>query len=179
MRGTMRGVAATVGALFVLTACAGADTGTPAVDSVNNGYIAQLKAHCTDVVSDDLGEGKLCVDTGFRLDVDRFSFPNWGRSPRADMNVSVQTLVDLFGHSAVCMPGAADECVLRPRTQQKLDEWNVAIGGGRCEGLATLSQRMFLRYETPADYSPTAATVSQLERSNGKLAQSKIGRAHV
>ena len=83
-----------------------------------------------------------------------------------------QTLVDLFGHSAVCMPGAADECVLRPRTQQKLDEWNVAIGGGRCEGLATLSQRMFLRYETPADYSPTAATVSQLERSNGKLAQS-------
>ena len=172
MRGTMRGVAATVIALFVLTACAGADTGTATVDTVDNGYIAQLKAHCTDVVSDDLGEGKLCVDTGFRLDVDRFSFPNWGRSPRADMNVSVQTLVDLFGHSAVCMPGAADECVLRPRTQQKLDEWNVAIGGGRCEGLATLSQRMFLRYETPADYSPTAATVSQLERSNGKLAQS-------
>ena len=171
---TGRSIAATVIALFMFTACtdSGAGTGAATDGLVDGTVVARLRSHCTDVESDDLGEGTLCVDTGFRTDTDQFSFANWGRSPRADMNVTVQTLVDLFGHSAVCMPGPANECILRPRTQQKLDEWNVAIGGGRCEGFAALSQRMFLRYETPTDYSPTAVTASQLERSNGRLAQS-------
>ena len=133
---TGRSIAATVIALFMFTACtdSGAGTGAATDSLVDGTVVARLRSHCTDVVSDDLGEGTLCVDTGFRTDTDQFSFANWGRSPRADMNVTVQTLVDMFGHSAVCMPGPADECILRPRTQQKLDEWNVSIGGGRCEG---------------------------------------------
>lgn len=136
--------------------------------------VARLNSHCTDVVSDDLGEGTLCVDSGFRTDVDQFAFANWGRSRQADMNVTVQTLIDLFGHSSVCMPGPDSECVLRPRTAQKLDEWNVSLGGGRCEGLATLSQRMHLRYETVDEYSATAVTPSQLKKSNTRLAQAIV-----
>jgi len=174
MRSVAARTGAAVAALLVVASCSGAGTTTVAQPGANAALVERLASHCTDVVSDDLGEGTLCVDTGFRTDVDQFSFANWGRSREADMNVTVQTLIDLFGHSAVCMPGPEDECVLRPRTSQRLDEWNVALGGGRCEGLATLSQRMFMRFETVGDYDPTASTASQLRKSDVRLAQSIV-----
>ena len=166
--------AAAVVALVLCASCSGSggDTATQSTDTGE--IVARLASHCTDVVSDDLGEGTLCVDSGFRTDVDQFRFANWGRSPEADMNVTVQTLVDLFGHSAVCMPGPETACVLRPRTMQKLDEWNVALGGGRCEGIAALSQRMHLRYETADQYAAGANTPSQLDRSNKRLTQAIV-----
>ena len=152
--------------LVALQACGGSTT--VADDSVTP---ASLSSHCTDVVADDLGEGTLCADSGFRWGVDQFSFPNWGRSASADMNVTVQTFIDLFGHSTVCMPGPETECVLRPRTRQKLDEWNVALGGGRCEGMSVLSQRIFLRYDVASDFEPGAVTTSDLDRTNSRLAE--------
>jgi hypothetical protein len=93
----------------------------------------------------ELGEGKMCVDNGFRIKADDFSFSNWGRSTEADANVTIQTLIDLFGHSAVCVDGPSSECTIRPTTTQKLEEWNNALAGGRCEGLATLSTRFLLK----------------------------------
>jgi len=77
----------------------------------------------------ELGDGKICVDNGFRIKADDFSFSNWGRSIEADANVTIQTLIDLFGHSAVCIGGPSTECVMRPQTVQKLDEWNNALAG--------------------------------------------------
>ena len=145
-----------------------------APDNSFSGDAQSLASHCTDVVADDLGEGTLCVDTGFRSASDQFSFANWGRSPVADMNVTVQTLVDLFGHSTVCMPGPETQCILRPRTQQKLDEWNVALGGGRCEGMATLSQRLYMRFETPDQFAPGAVYTAQLRQDNSRLARAIV-----
>jgi len=166
--------AAAVVALVLCASCSGSGGDTAPQSTDTGEIVARLASHCTDVVSDDLGEGTLCVDSGFRTDVDQFRFANWGRSPEADMNVTVQTLVDLFGHSAVCMPGPETACVLRPRTMQKLDEWNVALGGGRCEGIAALSQRMHLRYETADQYAAGANTPSQLDRSNKRLTQAIV-----
>ena len=133
-----------------------------------------LSALCSGVVAADLGEGTLCVDSGFRMDTDRFSFVNWGRSASADDNVTVQTLVDLFGRAQVCMPGPEGECVLRPRTVQALHDWNVALNGGRCEGLAVLSQRIFLRYDTPQDFGGSFATAADLTRSAPDLAPAVV-----
>ena len=159
----------------LVSSCGGSDAhGGRAIPTNSAATNADLLSHCTDVVAADLGEGTLCVDSGFRPDVDQFSFANWGRSPQADMNVTVQTLIDMFGHSTVCMPGPETECVMRPRTAQKLDDWNVALGGGRCEGMATLSQRMFLRYETAADYSPGAVDAADLGRANNALSRSIV-----
>lgn len=163
-------------AAVLVSSCGGAgvSTGASGPMATERPVAAVLASHCTDVVAADLGEGTLCVDSGFRPDVDQFSFENWGRSPQADRNVTVQTLIDLFGHSTVCMPGPETECVMRPRTAQKLDDWNVALGGGRCEGMATLSQRMFLRYETASEYSPRALDAADLVRADGPLAQSIV-----
>lgn len=165
---------AAVAAMVLCVSCTGAGGDSSPQPTSTRGIVASLVSHCTDIVADDLGDGTLCVDSGFRTDVDQFRFANWGRSPEADMNVTVQTLVDLFGHSAVCMPGPETSCILRPRTAQKLDEWNVSLGGGRCEGIATMSQRMHLRYETADEYSATATTASQLDSSNARLAQAIV-----
>jgi hypothetical protein len=131
--------------------------------------VSQIASHCTDLDSPELGDGKLCVDNGFRIKADDFSFSNWGRSTEADANVTIQTLIDLFGHSAVCVDGLSTECVMRPTTVQKLEEWNNALAGGRCEGLATLSTRFLLKLDDPSTFKPTATRVADLQRGNQLL----------
>ncbi len=126
---------------------------------------SRINSHCTDLPATNLGAGSLCIDTGFRATRDGFTFANWGRSPQADQNVTIQTLVDLFGHNAVCIPGPSNACVMRPRTEEALNEWNAALAGGRCEGLAALSVRMFLGIDTPTDFDSAAATAASLKKS--------------
>ena len=111
----------------------------------------------------------MCIDNGFRINADDFSFSNWGRSTEADANVTIQTLIDLFGHSAVCIDGPSSECVMRPQTVQKLEEWNNALAGGRCEGLATLSTRFLLKLDDPTTFKPDATRVADLQRGNQLL----------
>lgn len=116
----------------------------------------------------------LCIDNGFRIKSDDFSFKNWGRSLSAEGNVTAQTLIDLFGHDSVCVAGPKDSCVLRPTAIQKLEEWNTALNGGRCEGLAALSTRFLLRMDTPSTFQPNATTVSALSQDNEKLNSSVV-----
>lgn len=131
--------------------------------------LARIKEHCSELPATRLGEGSLCVDSGFRFDADDFAFANWGRSQRADSNVTVQTLIDLFGHDAICAPSATTTCLVRPRARQILEEWNNALAGGRCEGFATLGARFFLGMEDPSAYRVGAGRVSQLGRRDGDL----------
>ena len=58
---TGRSIATTVVALFVLASCAGTGAGSGAAtdDRVDSTLVTRLRSHCTDVVSDDLGEGTL------------------------------------------------------------------------------------------------------------------------
>ena len=161
-------------ATFLLPACSRftttASTSLPTTDNL----IRQISSHCTDLDAPELGEGKLCIDNGFRVSADDFSFANWGRSPQADANVTVQTLIDLFGHSAVCISGPESECVLRPSTTQKLEEWNNALAGGRCEGLSTLSSRFFLKLDNPSSFRATASRVADLTRDDANLSSSIV-----
>lgn len=131
--------------------------------------VARIDSHCTDLNAPELGEGKLCIDNGFRVNADDFRFSNWGRSPQADANVTVQTLVDLFGQNNVCAPSAGNECVLRPSILQKLEQWNTALAAGRCEGLATLSTRFFMKLDHPSAFRDGATTVADLQRDDEAL----------
>lgn len=171
-RGRASGVVAACALLLI--ACTDSTASTSTSRPVDRDLVTELSSHCTDLNSPDLGEGTLCIDNGFRMKSDDFSFANWGRSPRADDNVTVQTLVDLFGHRAVCMPGSLRRCVMRPGATQKLEEWNIALAGGRCEGLAALSTRLFLRYDDPADFDPTAGKVSDLDDGDPMLSRSIV-----
>jgi len=155
--------------LIFLSACSTFSAKSPTNTSSTAALVSQIASHCTDLDAPDLGEGKLCVDNGFRIKADDFSFSNWGRSTEADANVTIQTLIDLFGHSAVCIDGPSTECVMRPTTVQKLEEWNNALAGGRCEGLATLSTRFLLKLDDPTTFKPDATRVADLQRGNQLL----------
>lgn len=162
-----------VAGLALLNAC------TPSTDRVSTGDVPRelldrLDSHCTDLKDPTLGPGTLCVDNGFRLAADDFSFVNWGRSQSADGNVTVQTLVDLFGHAAVCAPSSEDVCILRPAAMLKLDEWNNALAGGRCEGMATLSTRLQLGIDQPSTFRRGAVRAADLRRSDGELERSIV-----
>ena len=149
-----------------LSACATFSAKPPTTNSTVESLVTQIASHCTDLDAPELGEGKMCIDNGFRIKADDFSFSNWGRSTEADANVTIQTLIDLFGHSAVCVDGPSTECVMRPTTVQKLVEWNNALSGGRCEGLATLSTRFLLKLDNPTTFNPDATQVADLQRGN-------------
>ena len=155
--------------LIFLSACSTFSAKSPTNTSSTAALVSQIASHCTDLDAPELGEGKMCVDNGFRIKADDFSFSNWGRSAEADANVTIQTLIDLFGHSAVCIDGPSTECVMRPTTVQKLEEWNNALAGGRCEGLATLSTRFLLKLDDPTTFKPDATRVADLQRGNQLL----------
>lgn len=157
-----------------LTACSTFSAKSPTTNSTNESLVTQITSHCTDLDAPELGKGKMCVDNGFRIKADDFSFSNWGRSTEADANVTIQTLIDLFGHSAVCVDGPSSECTIRPTTTQKLEEWNNALAGGRCEGLATLSTRFLLKLDDPATFKPDATRVADLQRGNQLLDSSIV-----
>ena len=155
--------------LIFLSACSTFSAKSPTNTSSTAALVSQIASHCTDLDAPELGEGKMCIDNGFRIKADDFSFSNWGRSTEADANVTIQTLIDLFGHSAVCIDGPSTECVMRPTTVQKLEEWNNALAGGRCEGLATLSTRFLLKLDDPTTFKPDATRVADLQRGNQLL----------
>ncbi|MEY2710520.1 MAG: hypothetical protein RL487_303, partial [Actinomycetota bacterium] len=91
-----------VSLLLVVAACSSPGRGTVTLEPADESaaeLLARLDRRCTDIVTTDLGEGTLCADSGFRMGTDGFAFANWGRSPAADDNISLQTMIDLFGHS--------------------------------------------------------------------------------
>ncbi|MEI8287318.1 MAG: hypothetical protein WCG15_08490, partial [Actinomycetes bacterium] len=159
---------------LLLASCISFGTKSQANSGRVSPLVSQIASHCTDLDAPELGEGKLCIDNGFRIAADDFSFTNWGRSTQADANVTIQTLIDLFGHSAVCLDGPTTECVMRQTTVQKLEEWNNALAGGRCEGLATLSTRFFLKLDDPSAFNHGVTRVSDLQRGNQLLDSSIV-----
>jgi len=156
------------------SACGSTSTATNPSEPDTSALVKQILSHCTDLAAPELGEGELCIDNGFRVQSDDFSFKNWGRSLSAEGNVTAQTLIDLFGHDSVCVAGPKDSCILRPTAIQKLEEWNTALNGGRCEGLAALSTRFLLRMDSPSTFQANATTVSALSQDNEKLNSSVV-----
>lgn len=171
--GRMRATASVL--LIALTAiAAGCRTSTAEPSQPTSSRTPRVLSHCTDVPAPELGAGTLCISNGFRVNRDNFSFANWGRSQRADDNVTAQTLIDLFGYDAVCAPGTKSECMLRPTTAQFLELWNTALAGGRCEGLAALSARLHLSLDSPAQFGSQYSETSQLTRRESDVNQSIV-----
>lgn len=114
-------------------------------------------------------ESSMCADDGFDIEQDGFSFPNWNEVDTPHSSVDIQMLVKMFGHAVVCRPGEASSCTPTPRALHLIDEWNTALSGGRCEGMAVLSERMFINLTRPHDFDPSIQTTAQLSRGNATL----------
>ncbi len=105
------------------------------------------------------------ADSCFRLTRDEFSFPNYSGGPM----LSTKEMVEVFG-SGVCSKhlvtcSTQDElagyctadCVLTPQARRHIDEYNVAMEVGLCDGLSAMSQLMHIGYVDAQDFGSSSA----------------------
>ena len=163
------------GAATLLAACGGggSSASTAPVASETTLDSAAWLTKCVDAPRADLGveaQFKVCADSGLAPATDGFSFANWGGAPTTDA-FTASLAVAIFGKEAVCMD-TANGCVEFPAAKQWIDEMNVAIAGGRCEGMAVLSQRVFTGGETAAMMQDGAKVTAELMKDQLPVGES-------
>lgn len=97
------------------------------------------------------------VSIGFDVVRDGFGFANWGGLTSAD-DMDLSTFRDLFGDGQVC-EAVADRCSIRPSAAGVLEQLNVGLGGGRCEGMVVLAAREFVEGRSVAGRPATSSMV--------------------
>ncbi|MFM7411184.1 MAG: hypothetical protein ACKO3L_10370, partial [Actinomycetota bacterium] len=127
---------------------------------------------CAGVPAAELAaSGGLCSDTGLRPVDGGFSFENWG-GPVAEDAVTVTTAIAIFGEAAVCAQTSAAGCVPFPAVQHWIDGTNLQIQGGRCEGMAVLSQRIHDGGDVAEQLQVAAARTADLNKETKSVAAS-------
>lgn len=149
---------------IVETPAKGSDNGS--VDGSDDGEGFTWEAECVTPTADLPTEGLICADSGMRPVTDGFSFENWG-GPVAEDAVTLNTAAELFGVEAVCAEIQDDTCTPLPAAQQWVEMMNESIEGGRCEGMAVVSQRMTVGLNTPGELQEGATLVADLQRDAG------------
>ena len=113
-------------------------------------------------------EGTIEADSNFRPNPNGFSFPNYSNSDGIS-NLSSVEVHRMFGdqvcsnHVTTCPIDSGDphchtasitdeNCVLTPQARSWMDKVNRDIGGGHCDGFATLSQLFYQNRLSPSDF---------------------------
>jgi hypothetical protein len=110
-------------------------------------------------------QGTVVADIGFRPEVDGFSFPNYG-AEFTDKNLTEVEMRRMFGDQ-VCALLENDKCTLTPPAKQWMELQNGDMGGGHCDGFATLSLLMFSGEVNPDAFG--AAKITDLSPQDEKL----------
>ena len=158
-------IVASLSLITVLVSCGGSENTTEEGTSDPTDETFSWEAECTTEAGDLPTEGLVCADSGMRPTTDGFSFENWG-GPVAEDAVTLNTAATLYGLEAVCAEVQEDSCTPLPGAQQWVEEMNASIEGGRCEGMAVLSQRFTVGLDTPSNYQDGATLVADLQREN-------------
>jgi hypothetical protein len=95
-------------------------------------------------------EGELVADSGFRPDVNGFSFENYGNDVEPE-NMTPAEMYNLFGDQ-VCLAGEGADCQLIPAAQEWMDNQNEGMAGGHCQGFSVLALRMYNEDIAPTDF---------------------------
>lgn len=146
--------------ILALVACGGGGSGG---DSESGPRGDDVWAACTEAPRAALSApagATSCADSGLDPTSDQFAFPNWGGPPATD-TFTPSLAAAIYGTDAVCMD-LTNGCVVYPAAQQWMDQMNAAIQGGRCEGMATLSQRVLDGEDLPSDLQGGAAATVDL-----------------
>jgi hypothetical protein len=157
--------AALVPFVLFVSACGGGSEG-------GSGDATAETEDCAGIPAAELAaSGGLCSDTGLRPVDGGFSFANWG-GPVAEDAVTVTTATAIFGEAAVCARMSAAGCVPFPAVQHWIDGTNLQIQGGRCEGMAVLSQRIHDGGDTAEQLQAAAVRTADLEKKTKSVAAS-------
>ena len=94
--------------------------------------------------------GDIVADSGFRPDVDGFSFENYGNDVEPE-NMTPYEVADIFG-DGVCIRGTGTDCELTPLAAKWMQAQNDAMDGGHCMGFSVAALRFHGEAIDPADY---------------------------
>ena len=119
-------------------------------------------------------KGKIVADSGFRPDVDGFSFENYTNEDEPQ-NLTPANVEALFGEQ-VCVAGTGEECLLTPAGEKWMETQNEIMDGGHCMGFSVASLRMFAETLDPNAFG--AEIPNELEFENPDL-QATIAESFV
>lgn len=126
--------------------------------------------------------GAIVADSGFRPEVNGFSFANYAND-EGYRNLDAAEVQRIFGRAA-CLTGRGGPCVLTPSMRAWMQTANQAMTGGHCFGFAVLSQVIFKNdlprfgYSSMTAFGP-AADPFGLDITGSVRLQRSIARAHV
>lgn len=89
-------------------------------------------------------------DSGFRPEVNGFSFPNYGDDPSI-VDLTPVEMLRMFG-DGVCASNAGGKCVLKFPAQRWMNEAITAMEYGHCEGIAVLSNLLYYNLVSPSRF---------------------------
>ena len=109
-------------------------------------------------------------DSGFRPDVDGFSFQNYGEHPDT-VDLTAAEMQRMFG-GKVCASLAGGKCTLTYPAERWMNQAISAMKSGHCEGIAVLSSLMYYNQTSPSHFEGNAAIDLSLQNA---LLQREIG----
>lgn len=124
--------------------------------------------------------GPIVADSGFKVEPNGFSFPNYGND-EGYKNLDPSQMRRLFGN-AVCLVGKGSDCVLTPIARSWMVEQNKSMAGGHCYGFAVLAwviqrgQLPAFGYPSLSPFGDGTSAFGLNIKSNPRL-QSTIARA--
>lgn len=92
-------------------------------------------------------EGAEINDSGFRPDINGFSFQNYGEDP-ATVDLTAAEMQRMFG-DRVCASTAGGKCTLTYPAERWMNQAVSAMKSGHCEGIAVLSSLMYYNETSP------------------------------
>lgn len=161
-------IVASLSLIAVLVSCGGSDNSAEEDTSASTDGTFSWEYECTTEAGDLPTEGLICADSGMRPTTDGFSFENWG-GPVAEDAVTLNTAAALYGAEAVCADEQVDACTPLPGAQQWVEEMNASMEGGRCEGMAVMSQRFAVGLNNPSEFQDGATVVADLQRETSNV----------
>ena len=101
------------------------------------------------------------VSSGFDPRFNGFSFANWS-SDTVQTTITIDTLVRLFGASSICQSVDNGMCTPFAKASALVDQLNVVLSTGRCEGMVALADELFRHPELISSISADAPDISRL-----------------
>lgn len=95
-------------------------------------------------------EGAAINDSGFRPNIDGFSFQNYGDDP-VTVDLTATELQRMFGDK-VCASTADGQCTLTYPAERWMNQAISAMKNGHCEGIAVLSSLMYYNETSPGSF---------------------------
>ncbi len=145
--------------LLVLTLLAAAfglgnvTVGGGLTDAIANKYSGEDAAEDDLNAEQDFLQDVNDADSGFRPEMNGFSFENYGNELGV-VDLTSEEMQSMFGDQ-VC--SGDDACTLIPGARRWMEEANEAMNGGHCEGMAVLSLLMYYELIDPEYFGGAAA----------------------